>query len=373
MDIANKSILDVARRELINRKSTSIDEVKQIIILTKGILKNLNINYYDIFNDVLADLNYDIHCSLQLNEYIFNFSSELTPLTYPLKYNKNFELLSGTLEFCKNYTYYLFSDQLIDDLNNEKISINRILFKGFDSYLNYIKIFYFTILHLVLKDKLKGFLYKNNILNITSSSNIQTTLLPKNLDHNKIKFKLKTWKYFYQDKFSQAQGELLYLTNGYAFGGSNEDTRYTSKKFRAEDCLTSILKWTDAEKDINPNKLAEFSTLDIEKFYDSYNSQEKSEFHDILSNYITPIRNFDDVKAGDIFAYREYDLQNDPTKINYKYSLCGQIGVISKMIDNYSFENISYSRKIPEIEGLVFSLENTKTHPHKKYMFFRTL
>jgi hypothetical protein len=373
MDTLNNSILDIAKKELINRKLISIDEVKQIIILTKNILKTSNIHYYDIFNEVLKDLNNDIHNSLQLNEYIFSFSHELTPLTYPLKYNKNFELLSGILEFCKNYTHYLFSDELLDDLDNEKISINRVLFKGFDSYLNYIKIFYFTTLHLILKDKLSRFFYDNNILNISLSPNIQTTLLPQNLDHNKIKFKLKKWKYFYHDKFSKAQGELLYPTNGYAFGGSNEDRRFASKKFRAEDCLTSILKWIDAEKDFTQNKLTEFSTLDIEKFYDSYNGQEKSQFHGILSNYITPIHNFDNVRAGDIFAYREYDLQNDPTKTNHKYSLCGHIGVISKMIDNYSFEHISYSRRIPEVEGLVFSLENTKMHPHKKYMFFKTL
>ena len=214
MDTPNNSILDIARRELINRKLISINEVKQIIILTKNILKTSNIHYYDIFNEVLKDLNNDIHNSLQLNEYIFSFSHELTPLTYPLKYNKNFELLSGTLEFCKNYTHYLFSDELMNDLENEKNSVNRVLFKGFDSYLNYIKIFYFTILHLILKDKLNSFLYENNILNVSLSPNIQTTLLPKNLNYNKIKFILKSWKYFYQDKLSPTQGELLYLVPG---------------------------------------------------------------------------------------------------------------------------------------------------------------
>ena len=74
----------------------------------------------------LKDLNNDIQNSFQLNEYIFNFSNELTPLTYPLKYNKNFELLSGTLEFCKNYTHYLFSDKLIDDLDDDEEEITEI-------------------------------------------------------------------------------------------------------------------------------------------------------------------------------------------------------------------------------------------------------
>ena len=118
MDTPNKSILNIAREELINRKLLSINEVKQIIIFARTLLKNSNINHYDIFSATLQDLNIDICNSLQLNDYIFSFSNELAPLTYPLKYNKNFELLSGTLEFCKNYTHYLFSDELINDLEN---------------------------------------------------------------------------------------------------------------------------------------------------------------------------------------------------------------------------------------------------------------
>ena len=77
-------------------------------------------------------------------------------------------------------------------------------------------------------------------------------------------------------------------------------------------------------------------------------------------------------KLGDIFAYREYDIQNEPMKRNYKYSISGHIGIISKIVNHFSFENISYSRHMPEVEGLVSSLENLKSHPHKKYMFFNT-
>ena len=370
MNNDNKNLLDIVKVELLSRKTSSIDEVLKIIYLTKKLLKKSSINFYDIFEQVTRDLHQDIVNTIELNEYIFNYSNKLAPLTYPLKSNKNFELLSGTLEFCKNYTYYIFSDELVRDLEDEKKSFERILFKGLDSYLNYIKIFYYSILNLVLKKDLFAFCNKNKVLNLDYSANIQSTILPKNLDVDKLNFNIFEWKYFYKDEFSPNQGELLYFTNGYTFGGSSENIRYKLKKFRDEDCLTSILKWFGAEEDFDPSILSSFSTLDIEKYFDNYNNSKKSKFHDILSKYLIPISDFGQAKVEDIFAYREYDIQNEPLKKNYKYSISGHIGVISKIINNFSFENISYSRHIPEVEGLISSLENLKSHPHKKYMFF---
>lgn len=371
MNNLNKNILDIVSNELLNRKTSSIDEVLKIIYLTKKLLKKSNINFYDIFDQVERDLHQDIVNTIELNKYIFNYSNKLAPLTYPLKCNKNFELLSGTLELCKNYTHYIFSNELVSDLENEKKSFERILFQGFDAYLNYIKIFYYSILNLVLKKETFLFCNENKILNLDFSANIQSTVLPRNLDVNKFNFNILEWKYFYKDEFSPNQGELLYFTNGYAFGGSSEDIRYKLKKFRDEDCLTSILKWVDAEKDFDVSILPSFSTLDIEKYFDGYNNSQKSKFHDILSKYLIPMDDFSEAKVGDIFAYREYDIQSEPLKRNYKHSISGHIGVISKIVNNFSFENISYARHIPEIEGLVSSLENLKSNTHKKYMFFR--
>ena len=367
----HNNILKVVKGELLDRKIVSIDEVIKIICLAKELLKEFNISFYDIFDKVLIDLNEDIVKTINLNKYIFDHFDALVSLAYPLKYNKNFELLAGTLEFCKNYTHYIFSNDLVSDLEREKKSFERILFKGLDSYLNYIKIFYYSILNLILTKEVFLFCNENKILNLDYSANIQSTILPKNIDIKNLNFNIFKWKYFYKDKLSPSQGELLYFTNGYAFGGSNEDYRYRSKTYRAEDCLTSILKWINAEKDFSVSALPSFSTLDIEKYFDSYNSSKKSKYYDILLKYLKPIHNFNEVKAGDIFAYREYDIQDEPLKRNYKYSMSGHIGVISKIVNNFSFENLSYSRHIPEVEGLVTSLENLKTNPQKKYMFFR--
>ena len=243
MNNYNKNLLDIVKVELLSRKISSIDEVLKIIYLTKKLLKKSNIRFYDIFNQVIPDLHQDIVKTIELNEYIYNYSNKLAPLTYPLKYNKNFELLAVALEFCKNYTHYIFSDELVSDLEDEKKSFTRILFKGLDSYLNYIKIFYYSILNLVLKKDLFEFCNENKVLNLDYSANIQSTILPKNLDVDKLNFNIFEWKYFYKDEFSPNQGELLYFTNGYTFGGSSEDIRYKLRKFRDEDCLTSVLKW----------------------------------------------------------------------------------------------------------------------------------
>jgi hypothetical protein len=129
MNNDNKNLLDIVKVELLSRKASSIDEVLKIIYLTKKLLKKSSINFYDIFEQVIRDLHQDIFNTIELNEYIFNYPNKLAPLTYLLKSNKNFELLSGTLEFCKNYTYYIFSDELVSDLEDEKNLLKEFYLK----------------------------------------------------------------------------------------------------------------------------------------------------------------------------------------------------------------------------------------------------
>ena len=88
MNNDNKNLLDIVKVELLSRKTSSIDEVLKIIYLTKKLLKKSSINFYDIFEQVTRDLHQDIVNTIELNEYIFNYSNKLASLTYPLKSNK---------------------------------------------------------------------------------------------------------------------------------------------------------------------------------------------------------------------------------------------------------------------------------------------
>lgn len=367
-------MLDKVIQELHDRKVDCISEIIKFVSQTRELLLESNICNQDIYKQALKDIEHDASNALKLNQYISQCSGQLSGLTYPLKVNKNFELLVGALEFCKNYTHYLFSDNLMEDLEKEMLSCERMIFKDWDSCFNYIKIFYYSVLFLALdKDmgKLRTFLQNNGLFNVNMSSNVQATALPCNIESKLLEFDFVDWKYYHRDEFSPPQGELLYFTNGYAFGGSSEDLRYKDKKFRSEDCMTSVLKWIGAENEFSSQELVEFSTLDIEKFYDAYNSHKKSKFHYILSKYLTPLPTIESASIGDVFAYREYDVQNDPIKSHYQYSLAGHIGLITNIAADFlEFQNISYARQIPKKEGLLFSKENMNANPHKKYMFF---
>ncbi|MFQ3307336.1 MAG: hypothetical protein ACI8ZF_000584 [Candidatus Midichloriaceae bacterium] len=362
-------------QEASTRKIKNIEEVINLITTSKNIIKKKNISYQTIYTQAKKDILDDIKKTLQINHHIGVAKQNGESVNEALLYNKNFELLSGTYEFIDNYTYYLSSNKLIDDLNKEAISIDRNIFKNFDSYLNYIKIFYFSILYIVFNynnKELFEFLNNNKLFDVNISPNIQSTLLPQNFINLDLEFNILEWKYFYKDNLSPAQGELLYFTNGYSFGGSNQDIRYREKNLRSEDCMTSILKWIDAEKDFSNEELAEFSTLDLEKFYDTYNSVQKSKYYKILHNYLLPIKSFQEVSIGDIFAYREYDIQQNPDKTNHQHSLAGHTGVITSIdTDMKDFIHLSYSRHIPMEEGLIYTKENMKEYPQKKYFFFK--
>lgn len=370
-------MLDKVIKELHDRKVDCISEIIKVVSRTRELLLELNICNQDIYKQALKDIEYDASNALKLNQYISRYAGQLSGLTYPLKVNKNFELLVGTLEFYKNYTHYLFADNLIEDLKKEMLSYERVLFKDWDSCFNYIKVFYYSVLILALdKDmgKLRAFFQNNELFNVNMSSNVQTTVLPCNIESKLLEFNLVNWKYYHRDELSPPQGELLYFTNGYAFGGSSEDLRYKDKKFRSEDCMTAVLRWIGAENEFSSQELVEFSTLEIEKFYDAYNSHKKSKFHYILSKYLTPIPALRNASIGNVFAYREYDVQNDQRKSNYQYSLVGHIGLVTNIAANFlEFQNISYARQIPEKEGLLFSKENMNANPHKKYMFFEVI
>ena len=93
----------------------------------------------------------------------------------------------------------------------------------------------------------------------------------------------------------------------------------------------------DIEKEFTQTELTNFSTLDIEKFYDDYFSQKRS-LKTPLLKYLDPIKEFKNVKAGDLFAIRYYDILAKNTKINYQSSIGGHIGVITKIINESHFE-----------------------------------
>ena len=155
-----------------------------------------------------------------------------------------------------------------------------------------------------------------------------------------------------ESKYIYNESELLYFHNGYAYGGSTSDQKHKNKQYRAEDCLTSVIRWLRLEEKFNQNELLSFSTLDLEKFFFS------DIYHPVISNRLQPLANFSKAKVGDLFLYREYDIQKCPDKNNYNYSIEGRIGFISEITSSNNFEHVSYTRNIPLTED--FSLHTRK-------------
>jgi hypothetical protein len=204
-------------------------------------------------------------------------------------------------------------------------------------------------------------LSENNIYNINLSPTIQTTQLPAAINHTTIDPQFKDWIYFYSDSLSPPQGELMYFTLGYSFGGSRDDERYWNKIFRTEDCSSAMAKWTNAS--------LSFSTSHMEEVFDKdcHNSECAA-----VKAVMSPLsKELASVNPGDIFIFRVYDIQADPEKINRANSKGGHTGVVTAIYSEENcFETLSYSRNMPQVEGLGYLKDCINLHPERKYMFF---
>jgi hypothetical protein len=359
-------LVNKALQELKARKKASLAEVIGFIKEVRAVIKDVGVDLNALHDEVLSEIGRDIDVSLRLNRYLDDNLSEANQLSYPLRHNKNFELFSGSLEFAKNYYCYLISERILQDLLVEIMSEKRVVCQRMDSYVGYIKIYFYNCLYLLMKKDvsiLHNHLQKLRIFNPLHSPNIQGTLLPNSENFKKAFADCLDWKYFASDN----EGfELLYFSNGYAYGGSFFDDKYRDKEFKDEDCLTSLLKWLGCCHEFTKNELIEISTADLA---DCAAGDEQNLFFNRLMRYLQPVNDFSKVEKGDVFLYREY-----PNKESYPLlSIAGHVGIVYEVNGPDCFSHISYSRRIPSIEGLVIEDEDMLMHPYKKYMFFKAI
>ena len=375
-------LLNIAKNEEKKRREVTVEEVLSLFKILQKMLKNINTaSFLQIKKHTLNNIREDIIKTAELNQLIKNKADISQNATYPLKTNKNIEGLFGAEFIIKTYFDILTTNDIWQYfpivLESETIlnCDEDSDIKG-NSRLNFLQIAFVSILYVILnndKIALLNLFYEESIYDINSSPNLQGTALLKEVMTN-LSFDIDQWMYFYQDKKSPSFGELLYFHIGYAFGGSAGDLRYKSKEFRAEDCFTSIIRWLSAEENFTVKELQEISTLDVEKYYDACYSGKKTVYSHLLTKMFEPIGNtLSNVKEGDIFAYRTYDILNSPFKSDYKYSLNekGHIGVVTEVNKLTGFfQTLSYSRDIPKKEGFGFEKESIY-NPYKKYMFFK--
>lgn len=358
----NYKLLNKALQEEESRRHTSIDEINKLISTTSNWYNNINNNTIEyIKNITLSALDNDITMISKLNNYLTN-SIDLEK-TFALKTNKNFELFTCAKK--------LIDDDFINIVNNDiwskynlTLSDKTTFGKEGDvkgtSFLNCLQTGVFSILysnHVVKNIADIQDLAQSNIYNVNHSPNVHTTKLPENIQHNEVDPNFINWAYFYKDEYSPTQGELMFFTLGYSFGGSRLDERYNNKEFKTEDCSSAVAKWIES---IYP-----FSTLHMEEAFDNDCHNAECE---VVTSIMAPVIT---AEKGDIYVFRKYDINLNPEKSDRTYSKSGHTGIVTNVYpERNCFESLSYNRDMPKIEGLGFHEECMDNYPEKKYMFF---
>lgn len=288
-------------------------------------------------------INRDISMIQKLNNYIGNNSNDFS---IPLQTNKNILTFQGALQLCEDE----FSNVTLNKINSTYIldpSIPNVIggsngdSKG-TSIANFLQVLALSVLrglNLISSIIDVSQLAEQDLYNVGTSSVIQTVNFPLNFNSSFIGNDFSSWFYFYNGSYSDKQGALLIPNLGYQYGGSRDDPQYNQKKFKSEDCSSSISKWTRS-----PNI---FSTSDMEIAYDSVCQTDPNIFcpitdlcNDVLK-VLRPICNGKlslNVTSGDVFAVRHP-------------SGGGHTGFVS-FANQDCFYALSYERSMPQKEGL---------------------
>jgi hypothetical protein len=249
----------------------------------------------------------------------------------------------------KFYKKIPFCEQQITELGGNQNSIQGT------SILNALQIALLTALRVMTNASNLHMLIPflgGNIYNIHDSPNIHTTQFPILFPFEEYSH-IKEWFYYYKDDYSPLQGELMFTTLGYAYGGSRRDYRHRSKKLPIHDCSSALAEWLGVNNS--------FATTDMKIFYEEYDTVKSSTSLttalSILRNSIKPIYDRSDVCSGDIVLFHS--------------DSGGHTGIVT-YIDSETVIFYSYARVIPIIEG--FGIQQIRLDDaNKVFYFFRVL
>lgn len=212
--------------------------------ITEGIIKN------------------DISLLNELMDYLSQHAEY--NVSIPLSTNKNAITFEGALNMTRNH----IADLVFEPLNTTFVmnpnipvmlgggALNDIKGTSMPNFIQTASLVILRALKVITNINDVPKLAGDDIYNISTSPVIQTTALPDNLNVTKINPWFDSWFYFYKDKESPSQGELLIPNLGYQFGGSESDLRYDKKIFLSEDCSSILSHWTEASQ--------RFSTSDMQ-------------------------------------------------------------------------------------------------------------
>ncbi len=340
------TLIDVAQREEEVRRLSSHKEFEQLFNITKNAIEAYSGE--NLREEVLRKLSQD-------RELIKKTTDEwkaLTGANFPFKTNKNAEIIDCAYSIVEEHS--IITDWSYLQSHFPMKVETRTFLGGRDgdlkgtSCLNCLQVSLFSTLSLIEGaaniQKITA-LSSANIYDVKTSPLVQTTKLPVGVENTKSYDEFKSSSYFYQDSLSPKQGEMLFFTLGYSFGGSRADTRYKDKELRAEDCSSAIAKWVHAT--------VPFATTHMKNAYKG-NCQQDT-YCNAAAETLDPIKgNFSVVKEGDIYAFEHG----------------GHTGVVVDKINDTCFVSLSYSRDVPNVEGFGYG---TDCIDNRSYLFFKPI
>lgn len=174
---------------------------------------------------------------------------------------------------------------------------------------------------------------------------------------------------FYFSDNQTPQG-LVTIHSGYAFGGQRGETRYEdAKEWGPEDCSSWVAKITQCTLDFSTlDQLYTFRLEDNGSAYIDPTWLDSGRAEQMQASFV-PVQVVDpfvDIKAGQIFAYRDFITPDHDNSIG----VSGHTGMVVGVAPDGQVLVLCYSRDMPDIEGFGIQTYDWHSTDTREVMFF---
>ncbi len=368
-------------REWNIRKRTA-EETTQILEKTSEYLEkdsdavDLDPEQFQI--NILQQADVDLELIGRLNTVLKEYTSGgAKSCEFQLKYNKIEETLKGAKIFLKDHFISLFYDQIIPEGYAFKTSQSEIPHLGVNpntiygsSKATFLKGAIFETLNVLGKDvSTMGLMGQDRTGKWMDNTALAHWVpLPEDLDLFKLDKDFQKFTFLYNGRKA-----IWFPHSGYTFGGDNRAKRCGEKPYAPEDC--------SSELEILCGLKQAFTTVD--QLY-HYRTELKKGFVDpnwfkreaakLMEQKFETVQISDpqkNIREGQIFAFRRFNLSNDPKKENTVGS-SGHTGVILGFKSDAAKSKVviyNDARDMPNIEGRGIS-EYSLTFAEQEVMIF---
>ncbi len=340
----------------IAEKSLSIEEIQQRCLAkiaedlqVIGLLANAKDATWSFKTHKMREILTETGVFLQTGHNLKNLLGVDWQNFYPIRYDRPL-VLGGVIR----------EDQSFEDIQGTQIALC-------------IRATFFMILKIFFPDEDYFSIYP-----IDKNPLFCSTALPAGLTEPLIEELKRRFTWYYQDNSSPFQGELIYPHQGFGFRGYVDDTRYfcgslqegVSKISGPLDCSAWISFAVGSQTPASTYHFLALDNLRRGEGLVKFNDEEDSMIED-LANCIESIEvlSIGDVKAGDVVAFRRFNLEKDPSMLGK-----GENGHVMLVVAKTDVDLIVLhrARDLPKYCGFGISkIHFTSKEAGTRWMYFR--